>query len=478
MNVSTTIRRMPTAGPREFLFTSESVTEGHPDKVADQISDGVLDEVLRRDTGAMVACEVLVTTGLVVVAGEITTDAYVDIPRVVRNTVRDIGYTDAAFGFDFLTCGVVVAIDEQSPDIRMGIALLVRGAAPPGRRRRRRPGSRRPGHDVRLRLRRDPGADAAPDHARAPHRPADGGGAQGRHRWRYLRPDGKSQVTVRYRQSEGRLTPIAVERLLVSTQHDPDVDEATIRRGLLEHVLPGVMPEELCPQARLAEPDFLLVNPTGRFVTGGPMGDTGVTGRKIIVDTYGGSARHGGGAFSGKDPSKVDRSGSYAMRWVAKNIVAAGLAARAEVQVAYAIGVAHPVSVGVETFDTETVPRETIESAVASTSSTCARPRSSASSTCSGRSTSARPPAAISAASTRTSPGSARTASRSCAPRAAWVSPSASDTAPVASVVPLVTARAVDRAFDYAVPAELDGQVSRGSRGARSSSARGASAAS
>ena len=178
----------------------------------------------------------------------------------------------------------------------------------------------------------------------------------------YLRPDGKSQVTVRYRQSEGRLTPIAVERLLVSTQHDPDVDEATIRRGLLEHVLPGRHAGgAVSPRPALAEPDFVLVNPTGRFVTGGPMGDTGVTGRKIIVDTYGGSARHGGGAFSGKDPSKVDRSGSYAMRWVAKNIVAAGLAARAEVQVAYAIGVAHPVSVGVETFDTETVPRETIE---------------------------------------------------------------------------------------------------------------------
>ena len=354
---------MSTAGPREFLFTSESVTEGHPDKVADQISDGVLDEVLRRDTGAMVACEVLVTTGLVVVAGEITTDAYVDIPRVVRNTVRDIGYTDAAFGFDFLTCGVVVAIDEQSPDIRMGIASSYE------EQRHQADG------DVDGQGAGDQGmmfgyaCDETPELMPLPimlaHRIGrrmaevrkDGTLA-------FLRPDGKSQVTVRYRQSEGRLTPIAVERLLVSTQHDPDVDEATIRRGLLEHVLSGVMPEELCPQARLAEPDFLLVNPTGRFVTGGPMGDTGLTGRKIIVDTYGGAARHGGGAFSGKDPTKVDRSAAYAARYVAKNVVAAGLADRCQVQVAYAIGVAHPMSVLVETFGTEHVPVPKIEELV------------------------------------------------------------------------------------------------------------------
>ena len=356
---------MASHGDREFLFTSESVTEGHPDKVADQIADGVLDEVLRRDPRGRVACEVLVTTGLVVVAGEITTDAYVDIPRIVRDTVRDIGYTDAAFGFDFLTCGVVVAIDEQSPDIGMGIDTSYEEQR------------HRAEADVDGQGAGDQGmmfgyaCDETPELMPLPimlaHRIGrrmaevrkDGTLA-------YLRPDGKSQVTVRYRQSEGRLTPIAIERLLVSTQHDPDVDEETIRRGLVEHVLPFAIPDELCPHEQLADPDFVLVNPTGRFVTGGPMGDTGVTGRKIIVDTYGGAARHGGGAFSGKDPSKVDRSGAYAMRWVAKNVVAAGLAARAEVQVAYAIGVARPVSVTVETFDTETVPRETIETAVAS----------------------------------------------------------------------------------------------------------------
>jgi len=363
--VSTTIRRMLSPGLREFLFTSESVTEGHPDKVADQISDGVLDEVMRRDPGGKVACEVLVTTGLVVVAGEITTDAYVDIPRIVRDTVREIGYTDAAFGFDFLTCGVVVAIDEQSPDIRMGI-----DASYEEQRHRAEA-------DVDSQGAGDQGmmfgyaCDETPELMPLPimlaHRIARRM-AEGRKdgTLAYLRPDGKSQVTVRYRESGSRLTPVSIDRLLVSTQHDPDVDEATIRRGLVEHVLPAVLPEELCPSGRLDEPDFLLVNPTGRFVTGGPMGDTGLTGRKIIVDTYGGAARHGGGAFSGKDPSKVDRSGAYAMRWVAKNVVAAGLASRAEVQVAYAIGVARPVSVAVETFDTETVPRDTIDAAVAS----------------------------------------------------------------------------------------------------------------
>jgi S-adenosylmethionine synthetase len=355
---------MAPAGPREFLFTSESVTEGHPDKVADAISDGVLDEVLRRDPGGKVACEVLVTTGLVVVAGEITTDAYVDIPRIVRDTVRDIGYTDAAFGFDFLTCGVVVAIDEQSPDIRMGIDTSYEE-----QRHQAEAGDDSQGagdQGMMFGYACDETPELMPLPIMLAHRIArrmaevrkDGTLA-------YLRPDGKTQVTVRYRESAGRLEPVAIERLLVSTQHDPDVGEATIRRGLIEHVLPGVIPVELCPHERLADLDFVLVNPTGRFVTGGPMGDTGLTGRKIIVDTYGGAARHGGGAFSGKDPSKVDRSGAYAMRWVAKNVVAAGLAARAEVQVAYAIGVARPVSVAVETFGTEMVPRSTIEAAVA-----------------------------------------------------------------------------------------------------------------
>ena len=356
---------MPEPRAREFLFTSESVTEGHPDKVADQISDGVLDEVLRLDPAGRVACEVLITTGLVIVAGEITTEAYVDIPRVVRDTVHGIGYTDAAYGFDYLTCGVMVAIDEQSPDIRQGVDTSYEEQ------------HQRAEADVDSQGAGDQGmmfgyaCDETPELMPMPiilaHRISRGlAHLRKDGTLPYLRPDGKSQVTVRYHAEGGRLVPLAIERLLISTQHDPEVDAETIRAGLVEHLLPGVIPEELCLRDRFEEPDFVLVNPTGRFVTGGPMGDTGLTGRKIVVDTYGGAARHGGGAFSGKDPSKVDRSGSYAMRWVAKNVVAAGLAHRAEVQVAYAIGVAHPVSVSVETFGTEAVPREAIEAAVAS----------------------------------------------------------------------------------------------------------------
>jgi S-adenosylmethionine synthetase len=347
----------------EFLFTSESVTEGHPDKIADQISDGVLDEVLRADPRGHVACEVLVTTGLVVVAGEITTDAYVDIPRVVRETVRDIGYTSAAFGFDYLTCGVVVALDEQSPDIARGVQSSYELQTAQAEAELDAQGAGDQGMMFGY------ATDETPELMPLPITLAQQitrrmanvrkAGVLG-----YLRPDGKAQVTVRYRNDGGRLVPVAVERLLVSTQHDPDVDRAQIKAGLVEHVLMPTLPPHLCPRDRLDDPDFVLVNPTGRFVTGGPMGDTGVTGRKIIVDTYGGAARHGGGAFSGKDPSKVDRSAAYAMRWVAKNIVAAGLAARAEVQVAYAIGVAHPVSISVETFGTETVERAAIEQAV------------------------------------------------------------------------------------------------------------------
>jgi S-adenosylmethionine synthetase len=347
----------------EFLFTSESVTEGHPDKVADQISDGVLDEVLRADPGGHVACEVLVTTGLVMVAGEISTEAYVDIPRIVRETVKDIGYTSAAFGFDYLTCGVVVALDEQSPDIARGVQssyelqtaraeaeLDAQGAGDQG---------------MMFGYATDETPELMPLPITLAQRIARRlastrkAGVLG-----YLRPDGKAQVTVRYRPDGGRLVPLGVERLLVSTQHDPDVGADQIKADVIQHVLHPSVPEHLCSLERLNDPDFVLVNPTGRFVTGGPMGDTGLTGRKIIVDTYGGAARHGGGAFSGKDPSKVDRSAAYAMRWVAKNIVAAGLAARAEVQVAYAIGVAHPVSVSVETFGTETVDRHVIERAV------------------------------------------------------------------------------------------------------------------
>jgi S-adenosylmethionine synthetase len=353
----------PELAPGEFLFTSESVTEGHPDKVADAISDGVLDEVLRLDPSGHVACEVLVTTGLIVVAGEISTEAYVDIPRVARDIVRDIGYTDASYGFDYATCGVVVALDEQSPDILRGVEssyerqtaestvdLDSQGAGDQG---------------MMFGYATAETAELMPLPVVLAHRitrrlaAVRKNGPLG-----YLRPDGKAQVTVRYRDHGGRIVPVGVERLLVSTQHDPDISIAQIKADIIEHVLRPELTEEQCPAARFDEPDFVLVNPTGRFVTGGPMGDTGLTGRKIIVDTYGGAARHGGGAFSGKDPSKVDRSAAYAMRWVAKNIVAAELATRAEVQVAYAIGVAHPVSVSVETFGTEEVDRGLIEGAV------------------------------------------------------------------------------------------------------------------
>ena len=347
----------------EFLFTSESVTEGHPDKVADQISDGVLDEVLRADPHGHVACEVLVTTGLVVVAGEITTDAYVDITRIVRETVRDIGYTSAYFGFDYLTCGVVVALDEQSPDIARGVQSSYEQQAAFAEADLDAQGAGDQG--MMFGYATDETPELMPLPITLAHKitnrlaSARKSGVLG-----YLRPDGKAQVTIRYRPDGGRLVPVGVERLLVSTQHDPDVPNDQIKADIIKHVLMPSVPEALCPHERLHDPHFVLVNPTGRFVTGGPMGDTGLTGRKIIVDTYGGAARHGGGAFSGKDPSKVDRSAAYAMRWVAKTIVAAGLAARAEVQVAYAIGVAHPVSVSVETFGTETVDRHVIERAV------------------------------------------------------------------------------------------------------------------
>ncbi len=348
----------------ELLLTSESVTEGHPDKIADQISDAVLDAALERDPRARVACEVLVTTGLVVIAGEMTVDAYIDLPRVARSTIGEIGYTSSDLGFDARTCGVVVAVDEQSPDIRRGVEssyeeqhllaqaeLDAQGAGDQGmmygyacsETPELMPLPITLAHRITRRL-----ADVRKDGV-VP----------------YLRPDGKAQVTIRYRGDGAELRPVAVERLLVSTQHDPGAEtDGRLREDVVRHVLEPVLPQALCPPERLREEGFLLVNPTGRFVTGGPMGDTGLTGRKIIVDTYGGAARHGGGAFSGKDPSKVDRSAAYAMRWVAKNIVAGGLATRAEVQVAYAIGVAHPVSVAVETFGSERVERGAIERAV------------------------------------------------------------------------------------------------------------------
>jgi S-adenosylmethionine synthetase len=358
--------RLSELGRREFLFTSESVTEGHPDKLADQVSDAVLDAVLADDPNGRVACETLVTTGLVVVAGEMTTETYVDIPRLVRQRIGAIGYDRAKYGFDAETCGVMVAIDEQSPDIAQGV-------------------------DSSYEVQHDPGDDDPLDRV--------GAGDQGMmfgyacteteelmplpimlaHRicrrlaevrkanvLPYLRPDGKAQVTVRYELDEhGRQRPVEIARVLVSTQHRDGLDaDALIKPDVIEHVLHPILPRDLYEERRFEERDFVLVNPTGKFVTGGPMGDTGLTGRKIIVDTYGGAARHGGGAFSGKDPTKVDRSAAYAARYVAKNVVAAGLADRCELQVAYAIGVAHPVSISVDCFGTERLPLARIEELV------------------------------------------------------------------------------------------------------------------
>jgi S-adenosylmethionine synthetase len=338
----------------EYLFTSESVTEGHPDKIADQISDGVLDAVLADDPDGRVACETLVNTGLIVVSGEISTSTYVDIPTIARDTVRRIGYDDASYGFDANTCAVMNTIDRQSPDIAQGVnsAYELRtehssdefdlaGAGDQG---------------MMFGYASNETESLMPLPIWIAHRLAERLAAVRKSgEIPYLRPDGKTQVTVRYR--DGR--PVAIEKLLISTQHADGVDcEKQIKPDLWEHVVLPVLPEDLYDERALRS-DF-LVNPTGRFVIGGPMGDCGLTGRKIIVDTYGGMARHGGGAFSGKDPSKVDRSAAYAARWVAKNLVAAGIADRCELQVAYAIGVAHPVSVMVETFDTGRLPRARI----------------------------------------------------------------------------------------------------------------------
>ncbi|HEU5405150.1 MAG TPA: methionine adenosyltransferase [Gaiellaceae bacterium] len=350
---------------RNFSFTSESVTEGHPDKIADQISDSVLDAVLADDPNGRVACETLITTGLVVVAGEITTETYVDIPRLVRERVREIGYTRAKFGFDAETCGVVVAIDEQSPDIAQGVdhsyeeqhgdsdPLDREGAGDQGmmfgyasnETDELMPLPIMLAHRLAHRLAEVRKADVLP----------------------YLRPDGKTQVTVRYELDEhGRQRPVEIERVLISTQHRDGLDcDTLLKPDLIEHVIEPILPKELYDQRRLEhDKDFVYCNPTGKFVIGGPMGDTGLTGRKIIVDTYGGAAPHGGGAFSGKDPTKVDRSAAYAARWVAKNVVAAGLAERCQIQVAYAIGVAHPLSVLVDTFGTEAIPVPRIEELV------------------------------------------------------------------------------------------------------------------
>src|SRR5687767_13009295 len=337
----------------EFLFTSESVTEGHPDKVADQISDGVLDAVLKDDPYGRVACETLVNTGLVVVSGEISTTTYVDIQEIARETIRKIGYTDADLGFSADSAAVLNAIDKQSPDIAQGVdqafetrtdpsdddELDVAGAGDQGMMfgyATRETETLMPlpislAHRLAERLAAIRKSDVVP----------------------YLRPDGKTQVSVRYRDG----VPVEIEKLLISTQHKEGA-ESLIPDDLWEHVVTPILPKDLYDAKKLRK--NFLVNPTGRFVIGGPVGDAGLTGRKIIVDTYGGMARHGGGAFSGKDPSKVDRSAAYAARYVAKNVVAAGLAERCEVQVAYAIGVAHPVSVMVETFGTEAIGRARI----------------------------------------------------------------------------------------------------------------------
>ncbi|MTW84640.1 methionine adenosyltransferase [Virgibacillus dakarensis] len=338
------------------LFTSESVTEGHPDKICDQISDAILDEILTKDPNARVACETTVTTGLVLVSGEISTSTYVDIPAIVRQTIKDIGYTRAKFGFDAETCAVLTAIDEQSPDIAGGVdtALEARqgkmsdeeiaaiGAGDQGlmfgfacdETEELMPLPIALAHKLAKRL-----ADVRKDETLA-----------------YLRPDGKTQVTVEYDEQDN---PVKVDTVVISTQHHQDISTEQIEKDLIEHVIRPIVPVNL-----LDETTKYFINPTGRFVIGGPQGDAGLTGRKIIVDTYGGYARHGGGAFSGKDATKVDRSAAYAARYVAKNIVAAGLAKTCEVQLAYAIGVAEPVSIAINTFDTGIVSEEKLVAAV------------------------------------------------------------------------------------------------------------------
>jgi S-adenosylmethionine synthetase len=339
---------------KRHVFTSESVTEGHPDKVADQISDAVLDAILARDPAGRVACETLVTTGMAVVAGEITTKTYVNIPDLVRRTVEGIGYTDASYGMDGRTCAVLTSIDRQSPDIAMGVDTngeKAQGAGDQGmmfgyatsETRERMPLPIMLAHRIAERL-------AAVRKGTTGARPIE-----------WLRPDGKSQVSVEYEGDK----PIAVKTVVVSTQHaerngSRALSQGTIREGVIEAVIKPVLDNAGLDHRRTR----FLINPTGRFVIGGPHGDAGLTGRKIIVDTYGGMARHGGGAFSGKDPSKVDRSAAYAARWVAKNIVEAKLARRCEVQIAYAIGVAHPVSILVQTFGTGVLPDERLEKIV------------------------------------------------------------------------------------------------------------------
>ena len=325
---------------KSFLFTSESVTEGHPDKMADQISDAVLDEVMKKDPMGRVACETFVTTGLALIGGEITTKTYVDIPRLVREVIREIGYIDASFGFDYNTCGILTTIDQQSSDIAMGVDR--NGAGDQG---------------LMFGFAIDETEELMPLPIMLAHKLTKRlSEVRKKNILPYLRPDGKSQVTIEYVDG----VPKQIHTVIIATQHNPDVKQLQIQQDVIKHIIKPVLPPELVNDHEIT----YHINPTGRFVVGGPQGDAGLTGRKIIVDTYGGFASHGGGCFSGKDPTKVDRSASYAARYVAKNVVAAKLAKQCTVQLAYAIGVAEPVSILIDTKDTGVIPDSDIEKLV------------------------------------------------------------------------------------------------------------------